>query len=356
MSKLLTRDDFRNSVFTRDGHACVFCGKTAEQTPEGKLDAHHIIERRLFTAPGEEGGYFLDNGATVCEHHHMLCETTEISTEEVRRACGIKKIVLPSTLYADHEYDKWGNVVLPNGNRLRGELFNDDSVQKVLRKGGVLDFFTHWVKYPRTHHLPWSPGITDDDRIIESLDAFIGQRVIVTTKMDGENSSLYRDYFHARSIDGRNHPSRNYVKGMWSQFCGDIPEGWRICAENLYAKHSIAYNDLPSYLMGFSIWDDKNVCLSWDETIEWFELLGITSVPVLYDGIFDEAAIKALYNEDKDWDSVEGYVIRTADAFAYGDFRRCVGKFVRKGHVMTAKHWMHGARMEVNSLKENSDV
>src|SRR5690606_38566454 len=128
--------------------------KTAEETPEGKLDAHHILERRLFTAPGEKGGYFIDNGATVCEHHHMQCEMTVISTDEVRAKCGITRVVLPSTLYSDHEYDKWGNVVLPDGRRLAGELFNDESVQKVLSKGGVLENFTHWVKYPRTHHLP----------------------------------------------------------------------------------------------------------------------------------------------------------------------------------------------------------
>lgn len=59
MEKLLTRDEFRNAVFARDGHRCVFCGQTAEETPEGKLDAHHIIERRLFTGENEKSGYFL---------------------------------------------------------------------------------------------------------------------------------------------------------------------------------------------------------------------------------------------------------------------------------------------------------
>jgi len=58
--ELLTRDDFRVRVFTRDGHRCVICGA------EGK-DAHHIMERRLF----DNGGYSLDNGATLCENHHV---------------------------------------------------------------------------------------------------------------------------------------------------------------------------------------------------------------------------------------------------------------------------------------------
>lgn len=347
---LLTRDAFREGVLKRDGYKCVFCGKTAEDTPEGKLDAHHILERRLFSAPEEKGGYFLDNGASVCEEHHMQCEMTTISVDEVRAAAGITRAVLPSTLYSDHEYDKWGNVVLPDGRRLAGELFNDESVQKVLAKGGVLENFTHWVKYPRTHHVPWSEGMHDDDRLMASLDRFVGQRVIVAEKMDGENTTMYQDYIHARSLDGRNHATRNYVKNLWSQFAGDIPERWRVCGENLYGKHSIAYDNLPSYLMGFSVWNDRNECLSWGETQEWFELLGIVSVPVIYDGIYDEKAIRALYDSKRDWGTREGYVIRVADSFHYREFRQCVGKFVRKDHVMTTKHWMHGAAIEVNGL------
>ena len=51
----LTRDQFRNGVFARDGHKCVLCQAPGQ-------DAHHIMERRLFP----DGGYYLDNGATVC--------------------------------------------------------------------------------------------------------------------------------------------------------------------------------------------------------------------------------------------------------------------------------------------------
>ena len=41
MHKLLTRDQFRNGVFARDGNRCVLCGNIAQ-------DAHHILERRLW--------------------------------------------------------------------------------------------------------------------------------------------------------------------------------------------------------------------------------------------------------------------------------------------------------------------
>lgn len=267
----------------------------------------------------------------------------------MRIACSIRKVIVPSHLYDDQPYDKWGNPVLSNGQRLKGELFFDESVQKILSKGGVLGMFTDWVKYPRTHHLPWSENVNDDDRVIQSMDTFKGCRVVVTEKMDGENTSLYENYIHARSVDGRSHPSRDWVKQFWSQIKSDIPAGWRICGENLYAKHSIHYSQLPTYFMGFSMWDDRNLCLSWDDTQEWFSLLGIRSVPVIYDGIYDESVFRKLWDA-KDWHEKEGYVIRVADSIKYADFRYKVAKYVRKDHIQTIKHWMHGQRIERNQL------
>lgn len=336
---LLSRDDFREGTFARDGHQCVFCGRRA-------ADAHHIIERRLW---GDSGGYYLDNGASVCDDHHLPCEMTTISVEDVRAAAGISRIIVPSHLYPDQPYDKWGNPILPNGQRMRGELFFDESVQKVLAQGGVLDLFTHYVKYPRTYHFPWSQSVRDDDRIIESTKSFVDQRVIVSIKMDGENTSLYSDYYHARSIDGRSHPSRDWAKNYWSKICYDIPALWRVTCENLYAEHSIAYRDLPSYLMGFGVWNDRNELLAWDDVKEWLALLGIPAVPVIYDGIWDEARIKRLV-ADLDLSRNEGVVVRVADAIPYGEFRNKVAKFVRKDHIQTEKHWMYGQAVKRNGL------
>ena len=221
---LLTRDKFRAAVFKRDNHTCVFCTSPA-------VDAHHILERRLFG----NGGYFIENGASVCEKHHLECEMTIRSVEEVREAAGITRKVVPEHLYDDVVYDKWGNVILPTGQRMKGELSSDASVQKILAQGNVLDQFVKYYKYPRTYHLPWSPGINDDDKVISNINIFRDHEVVITEKLDGENSSLYSDYIHARSIDGRHHWSRDWVKNFHSKICWEIPQGFRVCGENLYA-------------------------------------------------------------------------------------------------------------------------
>lgn len=340
---LLTRDQFREQVLARDSYKCVICKNPAQ-------DAHHILERRLFS----NGGYYLNNGASVCGHCHWQCEMTTYTVEEVRRAAGIMKPILPEHMYRDIVYDKWGNPCMTNGTRLRGELFDDISIQKVLKQGEVLDLFVNYVKYPRTHHLPWSPGRTKDDRVLTSLQQFHGRRVIVMEKMDGENTSAYTDHIHARSVDSANDPSRNYVKRLWSNFSGDIPEKWRVCGENLYEKHSIYYPDLPSYFMGFSIWDETNHRISFDSMKEWFELLGIQMAPVLYDGIFDEAIIKNL-PKSLNWNmnEHEGYVLTVADRIHYSEFKDLVGKYVRAEHVTEEVHVRSRRVLVPNRLKDN---
>lgn len=131
--------------------------------------------------------------------------------------------------------------------------------------------------------------------------------------------------------------------------CFNLPEGWRVCGENLWAEHSIHYYDLPSYFMGFSIWNEQSICLSWDETLEYFQLLGITSVPVLYDGMYEDlvhgnsgklAEIRRI-ERDLDPKRDEGYVIRVASEFSYGQFKSSIAKYVRAGHVQSVSHWRH---------------
>lgn len=322
------RENFETVVFKRDRNKCVCCDLPA-------ADAHHIIERKLF----HDGGYYLGNGASLCSEHHMQAEMTLLSVEELRRKAGIDVAVIPGHMDPAEVVDKWGNPVLKDGRRIKGEMFHTEQVQKILGKAGLLDTFVQYFKYPRTYHLPTSPGASSDDKVLRSTTALVGQRVIVTKKMDGENTTLYPDYMHARSIDGRSHPSRNRVKQFHAMIRGEIPDNWRICGENVTAVHSIRYENLPSPFLGFSIWDERNICRPWDETVEWFELIGITPVEVLYDGLFDERHIVEL-SRDVIARGDEGTVTRLADAISYQDFPESFCKFVRENHVKTDSHWM----------------
>lgn len=199
------------------------------------------------------------------------------------------------------------------------------------------------VHYPRTPHLPWSPGAAADDVRTGDVSGLAGAEVVVTEKMDGENTTLYPDGLHARSLDSAHHPSRAWVKGLQNRVGARIPDGWRICGENLFARHSIPYTELDSWFYGFSVWTDQDHCLDWDATVRFLRRLGVPTPRVLWRGRYDERALRALR---LDLDRQEGYVVRTVRGFPRGEFGERVAKWVRPQHVRTDTHWMHAAVVE----------
>ena len=168
-------------------------------------------------------------------------------------------------------------------------------------------------------------------------------------KLDGENSTLYRDHIHARSLDSKGHPSRDWVKCLHAQIQADIPQGFRICGENVFAQHSIFYDALSTYFYLFAIFDhnpspalSSSICLSWAKTIEWSKLLNLETVPVLYQGPWDEIAIKACWRGKSTFGpQQEGYVVRNTHHFNAADFSKNVTKYVRPNHVTTNKNWLY---------------
>jgi hypothetical protein len=229
-------------------------------------------------------------------------------------------------------------------------------------------------KYNRTPHLPWSENADLDDIFIEDIHQFDGKEVIVGEMVDGEGTTIAKDYIHARSLDGRYHISRHWVKNLWNNIRHDIPDGWRICGENMYACHTVMYRKLPSYFLVFGIYNEKNECISWDDTLDICDMLGLDIVPELYRGIYDEEKVKACFTGISKFDGVvenpaynsdlleqkeideqmlghyflpaqEGYVVRSVGSFHYNDFAKNVGKFVSKMFGIKMRkndnvHWM----------------
>ncbi len=191
--------------------------------------------------------------------------------------------------------------------------------------------------YPRTPHLPWSPGASADDVRATDLTSLTGLEVVVTEKLDGENTTLYSDGLHARSLDSAHHPSRTWVKALHGRIAHSIPHDWRICGENLFARHSVPYDDLLGYFYAFSVWADDD-CLDWDETVAFAHHRGLPTPTVLWRGVFSERALRGLR---LDLGRQEGYVVRTVAGFRRDEFGRHVAKWVRPAHVRTTRHWMH---------------
>lgn len=197
------------------------------------------------------------------------------------------------------------------------------------------------IKYPKTFHLPFSEGLQNDDRRMEDETCFDGKYVAVTVKMDGENTSMYRDGIHARSLYAMAHNSQHYIKAFHGQIAHKIEKGWRICGESMYARHSIAYDNLESFFYVFSVWNDKNECLALDDTLRYCNDLGLIHVPVFASLTIENSDFSEV---ERHYHSVvaagqEGIVIRNTASYAFEDFKQNVAKAVRKNHVQTDVHW-----------------
>ena len=95
---LLSRQEFKTNVFLRDKTKCVVCGDIA-------IDAHHLIDRKCWS----DGGYYLDNGVSLCSKCHIEAELCNITVEKLRELACIKTIILPDDLDGEtYIYNKWG--------------------------------------------------------------------------------------------------------------------------------------------------------------------------------------------------------------------------------------------------------
>lgn len=201
-------------------------------------------------------------------------------------------------------------------------------------------------KYNRTYHLPWSPGSTNDDRISKNVDSLLGEEIVITEKLDGENTGMTNDNVYARSHAAPTTSAWSREVRMLHKIKveGLLEDDFYIFGENLEGIHSIEYTNLKSYFFIFGI-RHNSTWLSWDEVEEYAYLLDIPTVPVLFRGTVNtEVELQTLVDSlVKQQSSLggnrEGIVVRKADSFDDFEFSESVMKWVRKGHVQTDKHW-----------------
>jgi len=333
MEKLLTRDEFNQQCLERDKYKCVICKKGELEV--GKLDVHHILDRKLF----EDSGYYKSNGASLCSEHHLEAEKCELSVEEIRNAAGITAVILPSGLKESVVYDKWGQEV-------------DE---------GIIS-----RKYGRTYHLNFSPGTTSDDRIAHNYYEDIRRikRLVFTEKLDGENNCLSEHGVFARSHAAPTESRWTQdIRSRWQSLKYDLKGGVQIFLENLYAIHSIEYKNLDNHYFVFAV-REKGRCMSWEEVEWWANQFDFPTVPVL--NIIEpikwseddfKASIIQLATMKSDLESFnhvmnekgelingepctrEGIVVANMDEYLLRTFDKNVFKYVRAKHVKTDEHW-----------------
>jgi len=200
-------------------------------------------------------------------------------------------------------------------------------------------------KYPRTHHLKYSKGVTSDDKIANDSSNLIGSEIVITEKLDGSNSSLTKGGVYARSHAV--YSENPWDKRMWNihnRVFDDIPEETYIFGENMEGIHSIEYSGLKSYFYMFGV-RENNIWVNWDKVEEWSFYLDIPIVPILFKGVVNsdkelQTLVEKLVSEPSALGGErEGVVARTTSLFHNDDFEYNVQKWVRANHVTADDHW-----------------
>lgn len=205
-------------------------------------------------------------------------------------------------------------------------------------------------KYPRTYHLPWSPGTTADDKKLSGpwFENYREKEIVITEKLDGENTSITHFDCFARSHSSatRSPWSRNLwdTDGLLWQIKDKIAENEVVYGENLYGEHSIHYDRLTAYWYIFAV-TNGDIWYSWDDVCVVSDILNQPHVPELWRGIIkSEEQLHNLIDTFMSQPSTygiekEGCVIRVVDEFGFPDFSKYVCKWVRPNHVQTDEHW-----------------
>jgi hypothetical protein len=211
-------------------------------------------------------------------------------------------------------------------------------------------------KYGRTYHYPFSPGTTSDDRINFDYWSDLQQikTVVHTEKLDGENNCLSKYGVFARSHAApTTSPWTATLREFWQRVKYDLGD-LEIFLENMYAVHSIRYQQLEHHFYVFAVRENKH-WLGWEEVQCYAAMLDLPTVPqieientpgdrLLFEQkitniIGTAGAFAPIDTATGEPCTLEGIVSRNADAFHRDDFARNVFKWVRKGHVKTNEHW-----------------
>ncbi len=212
------------------------------------------------------------------------------------------------------------------------------------------------TKYGRTYHYPFSPGTTSDDRINHQYWESFSQipTLIHTEKLDGENNCLSRYGVFARSHAApTTSPWTSTLRQRWQLLRDDLGH-LEIFGENLFAIHSIEYQQLESHFYVFAV-REHDQWLSWEETEFYAQFFDFPTVPVLEkismptsQAVFEQSVLhwalqpSQLVSVDIQTNqpcTMEGVVTRNAAQYSTDTFTQNINKYVRKGHVKTDEHW-----------------
>jgi len=231
------------------------------------------------------------------------------------------------------------------------------------------DFF----KFPSTPHLAIIGDMSvRDDKIMSEADCdeLLQHELIVEEKVDGANLGISFDFDGNIRVQNRG----NYMSlpglGQWKSlanwlvpktdiFFDNLSDRYILFGEWCYAQHSVVYDQLPDWFLGFDIYDKQagNFLIVSHRNILFKKML-VEQVPFLARGRFTLVEIKSLLAESKlGIEPAEGICIRYESV----DWLIKRAKLVRPSFIQEMdQHWSRSGikknRLESDAYSQYADV
>jgi ATP-dependent RNA circularization protein (DNA/RNA ligase family) len=166
-----------------------------------------------------------------------------------------------------------------------------------------------FLKFPRTPHLFILPGLDiRDDKVLDEMNAnlFFNHPIVLEEKVDGANIGISLSKIGLLLLQNRGnyitpggHPQFDPIwEWAYSRihlFQQYISNNYIVFGEWCYARHSIFYDALPDWFLGFDIFDlTKQTFMDTHSRNQMFEKLNIISAPLIDIGKFTKTDIEKL--------------------------------------------------------------
>ena len=221
------------------------------------------------------------------------------------------------------------------------------------------DFF----KFPSTPHLALLGDVeVRDDKVMSESerDEFLRHEIVVEEKVDGANLGISFDssgniraqnrgaYLHLPS-SGQWKKLSEWLKPRTDALFEQLTDQLILFGEWCYAQHSVIYDRLPDWFLGFDIYDKSNSkFFSCPRRDEMFRTMGIFQVPMIKRGYFSLSELNGLLLQSQLSDKpAEGLYLR----FNRGDWLEQRAKLVRPAFIQSVEaHWSRSG-IKANRLK-----
>jgi len=210
-------------------------------------------------------------------------------------------------------------------------------------------------------------GILRGDKLVDdaTLQQLLLHPVTVEEKVDGANVGLWFDRGNSMQLQNRGeligaqaHPQFDPLKA-WAairryQFSQVLGKRYILFGEWCFSRHSVYYDRLPDFFLGFDIFDrDANCFLAVPKRNNYLESMQVVIVPHIYSGNLE--SIRKLQdlvgNSNLGPEPMEGVYIRL-------DNPTCLSKrakYVRQSFLQPDDlHWSK-RRLETNRLKQTEN-